>query len=137
LVKGGGLRLFDTTLVPQSPTPNDALLNFGFRVEHAEANGKVKGAAALRAWREVHDPFELKDWIEERLTIIWKLDAALNLAEGEGVTDLEGVAAPFLRGLFRYAPKAPQKRKSPRPNLLKPVTKPPTQKPATDTPKAA
>jgi hypothetical protein len=106
-------------------------------IEHAEANGKVKGAAALRAWRKVHDPFELKDWIEERLTIIWKLDAALNLAEGEGVTDLEGVAAPFLRGLFRYAPKAPQKRKSPRPNLLKPVTKPPTQKPATDTPKAA
>jgi len=106
-------------------------------IEHAEANGKVKGAAALRAWRKVHDPFELKDWIEERLTIIWKLDAALNLAEGEGVTDLEGVAAPFLRGLFRYAPKAPQKRKSPRPNLLKPVTKPPTQKPATDTPNAA
>ena len=106
-------------------------------IDHAEANGDEQGVTVLRAWRVVHDPFELKDWIEERLTLIWKLDAALNLTEGDGVTDLEGVAAPFLRGLFRYAPKAPQKRKSPRASPLKPAPKPPTQKPVTDTPKAA
>ena len=94
-------------------------------IEHAEANGDEPGAAALRAWRGVHDPFELKGWIEERPTLIWKLDAALNLAEEDGATDLEGVTAPFLRGLFRYAPKAPQKRKSPRPYPRKPAPKPP------------
>ena len=90
-------------------------------IDHAEAIGDEQGVTVLRAWRVVHDPFELKDWIEERLTLIWKLDAALNLAKGDGVTDLEGVAAPFLRGLFRCAPKAPQKRKSPRASPLKPV----------------
>src|SRR5690606_9986954 len=65
-------------------------------VEHCEATGDGTGAAALRAWRGRHDPFELKDWIEERLAAIWKLDAALTLAESEGETDLEGVAGPFL-----------------------------------------
>jgi hypothetical protein len=77
----------------------------------------------------VHDPFELKDWIEARLTLIWKLDAALNLAEGEGVTDLVGGAAPFLRGLRSVAEKAPQKRKSPR--ISPPETRPETPNPET------
>jgi hypothetical protein len=36
LVKGGGVRLFDTTLLPHDPKPNDALSNFGFRVEIRE-----------------------------------------------------------------------------------------------------
>src|SRR5690606_2752031 len=31
-------------------------------VEYREALGDKAGAAALRAWRELHDPFELKDW---------------------------------------------------------------------------
>jgi len=106
-------------------------------IEHAQAIGDEPGAAVLRAWRVVHDPFELKDWIEARLTLIWKLDAALNLAEGEGVTDLEGVAAPFLRGLLRYAPKAPQKRKPVRTSPLKTHLKPPTPKDTTDAPNAA
>jgi hypothetical protein len=55
--------------------------------------------------------FELKDWIEERLARIWKLDAALNLAQSEG--------------------------KPARTSSLKPSNKPPTQKNATETPKAA
>ena len=91
----------------------------------------------MRAWRELHDPFELKAWIEKRLGLIWKLDAALTLAESEVETDLEGVAAPFFRGRLRYAPKAPKKRKSARTSTLKSNPKPPTQEDATDTPKAA
>jgi hypothetical protein len=106
-------------------------------VDYREAAGDTAGAAALRAWREPHDPFDLKDWIEERLSLIWKLDAALNSAEAEGEADLEGVAAPFLRGLLRYAPKAPQKRKPARRPPPKPEPEPPTPQDATDTRKAA
>jgi hypothetical protein len=106
-------------------------------IEYREATSDKAAAAALRDWRDLHDPFELKDWIEGRLARIWKLDAALNLAQSEGQTDLEGVAAPFLRGLLRYAPKAPQKRKPARTSSPKPSIKPPTQKNATETPKAA
>lgn len=106
-------------------------------IEYREATGDKAAAAALRDWRDLHDPFELKDWIEGRLARIWKLDAALNLAQSEEQTDLEGVAAPFLRGLLRYAPKAPQKRKPARTSSPKPSIKPPTQKNATETPKAA
>lgn len=106
-------------------------------IEYREATGDKAAAEALRNWLDLHDPFELKDWIEERLARIWKLDAALNLAQSEGETDLEGVAAPFLRGLLRYAPKAPQKRKPARTSSPKPSIKPPTRKNATETPKAA
>jgi hypothetical protein len=112
-------------------TPCDRL------IEYREGSGDSAAADALRAWRDVHDPFELKDWIEERMETIWKLDAALNFAQSEGETDLEGVAAPFLRGLLRYAPKAPQKRKPARTSSLKTKLKPPTQKNATESPKAA
>ncbi len=106
-------------------------------VEHCEATGDKAGAAALRAWRDRHDPFGLKDWIEERLSAIWRLDAALTLAESEGETDLEGVAAPFLRGLLRYAPKAPQKRNPARKSPPNPPINPPTQMNATKAPEAA
>jgi hypothetical protein len=34
LVKGCGVWLVDTTHLPQGLTPNDAFLNFGFRVEN-------------------------------------------------------------------------------------------------------
>jgi hypothetical protein len=43
--------------------------------------GDQATAEALWAWRALHDPFELKAWIEKRLTMIWKLDAALTLAQ--------------------------------------------------------
>jgi len=112
-------------------TPCDRL------IEYREDSGDSAAADALRTWRDVHDPFELKDWIEERMATIWKLDAALNLAQSEGETDLEGVAAPFLRGPLRYAPKAPQKRKPARKRTLKPHLEQPNPKSATDGPKAA
>lgn len=105
--------------------------------EYREATGEETRAAALRALSGLHDPFELKDWIEERLETIWKLDAALTHAESEGETDLERVAAPFFRGLLRYAPKTPKKRKPARKLPLKPNPKPPTSTKAADTPKAA
>ncbi len=94
--------------------------------------------AALRDWRDLHDPFELKDWIEGRLARIWKLDAALNHAQSEGETDLAGVAAPFLRGPPPLRSEGPAKTET-RPDVLspKPSIKPPTQKNATETPKAA
>jgi hypothetical protein len=106
-------------------------------IEYWEATGDQAAGKALRERRDLHDPFELKDWIEERLARIWKLDAALTLAQSEGETDLEGVAAPFLRGLLRYAPTAPQKRKPVRTSPLKSHLKPPTPKNATEAPKAA
>lgn len=106
-------------------------------VQYREGRGDRAGAAALRSWRKQHDPFELKDWIEERLTAIWKLDAALMLAESEGETDPEGVAAPFLRGPLRYAPRAPQKRNPTRNPPLESNPEPPTKKNASDTPEAA
>ena len=40
--------------------------------------------------RSVHDPFELKGWIEQKLRQIWKLDSALNEAEIAGEIDLGG-----------------------------------------------
>jgi hypothetical protein len=112
-------------------TPCDRL------IEYREAVGDQAAAQALREWRQLHDPFDLKDWIEERLSMIWKLDAALNLAQSEGENELEGVAAPFLRGLLRYAPKAPHKRKPARTTPPKPPIKPPTRKNATEASKAA
>ena len=68
---------------------------------------------------------------------IWKLDAALTLAESEGETDLEGVAAPILRGYLRSAPVAPQNRKHD-PSLYSELTiKPSTPKDTTNSSKAA
>jgi len=53
----------------------------------------------------------MKAWIEKRLSLIWRLDSALNQAEADGEADLEGVARPILQGQFRYAPMALQNRK--------------------------
>ena len=79
--------------VPQ--TPCDRLIAY-----YLEAGDK-RSAKALDAWRSVHDPFELKGWIEQKLRQIWKLDSALNEAEIAGEIDLEGVAAPILRRSLR------------------------------------
>jgi hypothetical protein len=112
-------------------TPCDRL------IEYHEGRGDRAHAAALRVWRKPHDPFELADWVEERLALIWKLDSLLTLAEAEGESDLEGVAAPFLRGLLRYAPKAPQKRKPARKPPQTTYVKQPTEQDATKVPGAA
>lgn len=89
--------------VPQ--TPCDRLITYYLKV------GDERSAKALEAWRSVHDPFELKAWIEQKLRQIWKLDSALNDVENAGETDLEEVAAPILRRHLRSAPIAPQNRK--------------------------
>lgn len=106
-------------------------------IEYCAEAGDEATAESLRAWRALHDPFELKAWIEKRLKMIWKLDAALTLAESEGETDLEGVAAPILRGYLRSAPVAPQNRKHD-PSLYSELTiKPSTPKDTTNSSKAA
>ena len=106
-------------------------------IEYCGEVGDEATAEALRAWRALHDPFELKAWIEKRLKMIWKLDAALTLAESEGETDLEGVAAPILRGHLRSAPVAPQNRKHDSTTYPKLTIKPPTPKDTTNSSKAA
>jgi hypothetical protein len=106
-------------------------------IAYREACADHAAVAALRAWKAPHDPFELKDWIEERLTLIWKLDAALTIAESEGEYDMEGVAAPFFRGHLRYAPKPPKKRNPGRKPRLKSHPETTTLNKATDASKAA
>lgn len=86
-------------------TPCERLLRY------CEGVGDIRTARSLGAWRSLHDPFQLKDWIEKQLTMIWKLDAALTLAENNGENNLESIAAPILRGHLRSAPVAPQNRK--------------------------
>jgi len=87
--------------VPQ--TPCERLIKY----YRAEEKNEEK-ANALEIWRGLHDPFELKNWIEKKLTQIWKLDRALSLAESECEEDLEGVADPILKGHLRSAPIALQ-----------------------------
>lgn len=89
--------------VPQ--TPCDRL------IAHCRETGDEQTATSLEDWIAEHDPFELKAWIEKKLTRIWQLEAALTKAENEGETDLEGVAAPILKRNLRSAPIAIQNRK--------------------------
>ena len=104
---------------------------------YCRASGDEATARSLEIWRALHDPFELKDWIEKRLKMIWKLDAALIVAENEGITDLEGVAAPILRGHLRSAPVAPQNRKHDSALYRKTIIKPNPNKDATKSAKVA
>ena len=88
--------------VPQTPCQR--------LIDHFRGSGEAAKAEALEARCSPLDPFELKAWIEKKLAQIWRLDSALNAAEYEGETDLEGVARPILRGYPRSAPIAPQNR---------------------------
>lgn len=109
----------------------------GRLVEYCRGVGDTVTADALEAWRSLHDPFELKAWIEAKLTQVWKLDRALGSAEDRGEPDLEGVADPILKGNPRSAPIALQNRKHrPEPH---PEPEPTNQKnkAATEPPKAA
>jgi hypothetical protein len=45
----------------------------------------------------------MKDWIEERLTVIWKLDEALSVVKYEGQTDLEWGGGPEKRESSRIS----------------------------------
>ena len=80
-------------------------------IDHYAAIGDTEGVEGLEAYRKQIDPFTLKSWIEKRLSLIWKLDSALNQAEADGEIDMEGVARPILQGHPRYAPIALQNRK--------------------------
>ncbi len=109
-------------------TPCERLLRY------CRESGDEATADALETWRSLHDPFELKDWIEKRLKMIWKLDAALIVAENEGITALEGVAEPILRGHLRSAPVAPQNQKHDSAVYRKTIIKPnPNQDPTKST----
>ena len=112
-------------------TPCERLLRY------CRESGDEATADALETWRSLHDPFELKDWIEKRLKMIWKLDAALIVAENDGITDLEGVAAPILRGHLRSAPVAPQNQKHDSAVYRKTITKPTPNQDVTKSTKAA
>jgi len=112
-------------------TPCERLIRYCLEV------GDETTAESLRTWKGRHDPFELKAWIEKRLTMIWKLDAALTLADTDGKTDLEGVAAPILRGHRRSAPVAPQNRKHDSTSSPKTIHKPNPNQKATKSAKAA
>jgi hypothetical protein len=106
-------------------------------VRYCRESGDEATAEYLEVWRALHDPFELKVWIEKRLKMIWKLDAALNQAENAGETDLERVAAPILRGHLRSAPIAPQNRKHDSATYRKTIIKPNPNQDATKSTKAA
>lgn len=112
-------------------TPCERLIRYCLEV------GDETTAESLRTWRGRHDPFELKAWIEKRLTMIWKLDAALTLADNDGETDMEGVAAPILRGHRRSAPVSPQNRKHDSTSSPKTINQPNPNQNATKSAKAA
>ncbi len=58
---------------------------------------------------DLHDPFELKDRIEERMSRIWKLDTALNLAQDRRENRLGGGALRgFCPRLFSCNIEAPR-----------------------------
>lgn len=80
-------------------------------IAHWEKLGDTEAASDLRAYRSQFDPFKVKEWIEERLSLIWQLDSALKQAEADGETDMERVARPILQGHLRYAPMTLQNRK--------------------------
>ncbi len=84
-------------------TPCDRL------IEHFTASEPGR-AEELQQWRQGHDPFELKDWIEAKLSQVWELEKALREAEQFGELEMEGVAAPILGANLRSAPIAPPNR---------------------------
>jgi hypothetical protein len=106
-------------------------------IQYCTGVGDKESAEALKAWQGQHDPFELKDWIEKRLEMIWALDAALNAAENDGETDLEAVAAPILRSHRRSAPVAAQNRKHDPSQWPKTPPLSPTNQDTTNCPKTA
>lgn len=112
--------------VPQTPCQR--------LIDHFRATGDDAGADALESRRARLDPFDLKAWIEKKLSQIWRLDSALNRAQLEGETDLEGMARPILRANLRSAPIGPQNRVNPEPST---TTKEPKTKDVSEPPKAA
>lgn len=83
-------------------------------VDYCRENDDEVTASALEAWRGLHDPFELKAWIESKLEQIWDLDR--QLSRDEDSTELEKeerATAAVLKSNLRCAPIAHQNRKHP------------------------
>ena len=81
-------------------------------IDYCQENDDRATASALEAWRKLHDPFELKAWIESKLKQIWDLDKKLSADETMTEIEKEGVAAAaILMSNLRSAPIAHQNRK--------------------------
>ena len=106
-------------------------------IRYCRSAGDESTASSLEAWRSKHDPWELKKWIEKKLTQIWKLNSALQEAEDAGEPDLDGVAAPILKGNLRSAPITIQNRKHDSTTHPKSDKTKPKNQDATKSPKAA
>jgi len=106
-------------------------------IRYCRESGDESTATSLEVWRSQLDPWELKKWIEKKLTQIWKLDKALREAEAAGENDLDGVAAPILKGNLRSAPIAFQNRKHDSTNYAKSEKTKPMNQDATESPKVA
>ncbi len=106
-------------------------------IRYCREAGDELTATSLETWRRQLDPWELKKWIEKKLTQIWKLDTALREAEAAGETDLDGVAAPILKGNLRSAPIAFQNRKHDSTTYAKSEKTKPMNQDVTKSPKAA
>jgi len=92
--------------VPQTPSQR--------LIDRYAGIGDTAGVEGLENYRKQFDPFKMKERIEKRLSLIWKLDSALNQAEDDGGTDMERVARPILQGHLIYlnTPKPEPKIKS-------------------------
>ena len=74
-------------------------------IDYCRENEDEATAAALEAWRALHDPFELKAWIESKLKQIWDLDRQLSVDEDSDETaKKERAAAAVLKSNLRSAP---------------------------------
>jgi hypothetical protein len=81
-------------------------------IDYCRENDDEETATALEAWRALHDPFELKAWIESKLKQIWDLDRQLSRKEDNDETDKEEQAAAAIRkSKLCSAPIAHQNRK--------------------------
>ena len=103
-------------------------------IDYCRENDDEGTAAALEAWRALHDPFELKAWIESKLQQIWDLDRQLSMDEdSEEIEKEELAAAAILMSNLRSAPIAHQNRK----HHPKRTTKSNPNQDATKSPEAA
>ena len=74
-------------------------------IDYCRENNDEATAAGLEAWRGLHDPFELKGWIEAKLKQIWDLDSKLTAIEDGNELEKEEVARrAMLTSNLRSAP---------------------------------
>lgn len=76
-------------------------------ITYCREEGDEATAKALEEWRDQHDPFKLKTWIEAKLKQIWELDR--KLSEDECMSEIEKeevVSGAIFEGNLRSAPIA-------------------------------